>query len=51
LIRVQTSILFDQEKRIRYGLPSRMSKEAKKIYQVFNIKRSMTPYIIEKLKM
>jgi transposase len=51
LIRVQTSILFDKEKRIRYGLPSRMSKEAKKIYKIFNIKRSMTPYIIEKLKM
>jgi transposase len=51
LIRVQTSILFDKEKRIRYGLPSRMSKEAKKIYKLFNIKRSMTPYIIEKLKM
>jgi hypothetical protein len=28
-----------------------MSKDAKKIYKVFNIKRSMTPYIIEKLKM
>jgi transposase len=51
LIRVQTSILFDKEKRIRYGLPSRMFKEAKKIYKIFNIKRSMTPYIIEKLKM
>jgi len=51
LIRVQTSILFDKKKRIRYGLPSRMSKEAKKIYKIFNIKRSMTPYIIEKLKM
>jgi len=51
LIRVQISILFDKEKRIRYGLPSRMSKEAKKIYKIFNIKRSMTPYIIEKLKM
>lgn len=51
LIRVQTSVLFDKEKRIRYGLPSRMSKEAKKIYKIFNIKRSTTPYIIEKLKM
>jgi len=39
LIRVQTSILFDKEKRIRYGLPSRMSKEAKKKYKIFNIKR------------
>jgi len=51
LIRVQTSILFDQQKRIRYGLPSKMSKEARKIYSIFNIKRSMTPYIIEKCKM
>ena len=51
LIRVQTSILFDKQKRIRYGLPSKMSKEARKIYSIFNIKRSMTPYIIEKCKM
>jgi transposase len=51
LLRVQTSILFAQEKRIRYGLPSKMSKEARKIYSIFNIKRSMTPYIIEKCKM
>jgi len=28
LIRVQTSILFDKEKRIRYGLPSKMKKDA-----------------------
>ena len=48
LIRVQTSILFDKEKRIRYGFPSRMSKDAKKIYKIFNIKKSITPYIIEK---
>ena len=51
LIRVQTSILFDKQKRIRYGLPSKMSKEARKIYSIFNIKRSITPYIIEKCKM
>jgi transposase len=51
LIRVQTSILFDKQKRIRYGLPSKMSREARKIYSIFNIKRSMTPYIIEKCKM
>jgi transposase len=51
LIRVQTSILFDKQKRIRYGLPSKMSKEARKIYSIFNIKRSMIPYIIEKCKM
>jgi transposase len=51
LIHVQTSILFDQEKRIRYGLPSKMKKEARKIYNAIGIKRSITPYIIEKCKM
>ncbi|MDP2945203.1 MAG: IS1634 family transposase [Atribacterota bacterium] len=51
LIRVQTSILFDKEKRIRYGLPSKMKKDARKIYNAVGIKRSITPYIIEKCKM
>jgi transposase len=51
LIRVQTSILFDKEKRIRYGLPSKMKKEARKIYNAIGINRSITPYIIEKCKM
>ena len=51
LIRVQTSILFDRKKRIRYGLPSRMGKDARKIYNLLGVKRSITPYIIEKCKM
>jgi transposase len=51
LLRVQTSILFDKEKRIRYGLPSKMKKDARKIYNAVGIKRSITPYIIEKCKM
>jgi transposase len=51
LIRVQTSILFDKEKRIRYGLPSKMKKDARKIYNAIGINRSITPYIIEKCKM
>jgi len=51
LLRVQTSILFDKEKRIRYGLPSFMKKDARKIYDILNIKRSTTPYIIEKCKL
>jgi transposase len=51
LMKVQTSILFDKEKRIRYGLPSFMKKDARKIYDILNIKRSITPYIIEKCKM
>ena len=49
LINVQTSILLDTKKRIRYGLPSRMSQEARKIYQVQAIERRITPYIINKL--
>jgi len=49
LINVQTSILLDTKKRIRYGLPSRMSQEARKIYQVQAIERRITPYIIKKL--
>ncbi|MFO8163486.1 MAG: IS1634 family transposase [Desulfatiglandales bacterium] len=51
LIRVQTSILFDREKRIRYGLPSQMKKDARRIYEAVGIKRSITPYIIEKCRM
>ena len=51
LIRVQTSMLFDRKKRIRYGLPSRMKKDARKIYNLLGVKRSITPYIIEKCKM
>ena len=49
LSNVQTSILFDKKKKIRYGLPSRISLEAGKIYQVMNVKKNITPYIIEKM--
>ena len=50
LLRVQTSILFDRKKRIRYGLPSKMKQDAKKIYKLMGISRRITPYIIEKCK-
>jgi len=49
LLRVQTSVLFDKKKRIRYALPSIMKKDAKKIYNLLGIKRNLTPYIIEKM--
>jgi transposase len=49
LLKVQTSILYDRQKKIRYGLPSRMSADARKIYEVLKIKRNITPYIIKKL--
>ncbi len=49
LMHVQTSVLFDKKKRIRYALPSVMKKDAKKIYNLLGIKRNLTPYIIEKM--
>lgn len=49
LIRVQTSILYDKRKKIRYGLPSRISKYAQKIYQLLKINHQLTPYIIKKM--
>ena len=49
LIGVQTSVLYDKTKKIRYGLPSRISKHAKKIYDILQVKRQCTPYIIEKM--
>ncbi|MCK5591141.1 MAG: transposase, partial [Candidatus Pacebacteria bacterium] len=49
LIRIQTSILYDKRKKIRYGLPSRISKYAQKIYQLLKIKHRLTPYIIKKM--
>lgn len=49
LIRVQTSILYDKVKKIRYGLPSIVSQNARKIYQILNINRRLTPYIIKKM--
>jgi len=49
LIRIQTSILFDKKRKIRYGLPSKMSIDARKIYDIFRIKKNLTPYIIKKL--
>jgi transposase len=48
LIRVQTSILYDKQKKLRYALPSRMSQDAKKIYQFMGIPASAVPYILER---
>lgn len=49
LIRVQTSILFDKVKKIRYGLPSKISSEARKMYKMFTISQRLTPYVIKKM--
>lgn len=46
LIKVQTTILYDTKKKLRYGLPSKISSEAKKIYAIFKAERAIRPYII-----
>lgn len=48
IMRVQRSILYDTKRKIRYGLPSKISQDARKIYQIMGISHVLTPYIIEK---
>lgn len=48
LLGVQTSLLVSQEKKIKYGLPSNMKIDTKRIYNLMGVKRKTTPYIIEK---
>jgi len=48
LVSVQTSILNCDKKGIRYAIPSPIKADAKKIYQIMGIKKSTTPYILEK---
>lgn len=47
LIRVQTSIFYNKKKKIRYGIPSRISQDSAKIYKLCNLQRQLTPYIIQ----
>jgi len=48
LLNTQTSILYCKSKKIKYALPSKMKVETGKIYRLMDIRRSRTPYIIEK---
>lgn len=48
LAHVQTSILYDKKKKIRYGLPSMLKLDAKKIYKLMGLSKQSTPYIIKK---
>lgn len=47
LVQVQTTILYHTKKKIRFALPSRISQEAKKIYQIMNLPRPLTPCILK----
>ena len=48
LLNTQTSVLYSQDKKIRYALPSQMKAETMKLYKLMDVKRERTPYIIEK---
>ena len=49
LIRVQTSVLFDRKRKIRYAFPSKISQEAYKFYKIFKMERKLTPVLVEKM--
>jgi len=49
LLGVQTSILICKQKKIKYALPSKMKKDADKIYRLMGVERKRIPYIIEKM--
>ena len=49
LIKAQTSVLFDKVKKIRYGLPARISQDAMKIYKLIRREWRLAPYIIKKM--
>lgn len=49
LVAVQTSILFDRKRKVRYGFPSSMSQDAKKLYRIFHRPETRNPYIIKNL--
>lgn len=48
LLSVQTSVLDHPQKKIKYGLPSSISPDAIKIYQLMGVKMKRCAYIIEK---
>jgi len=49
LLNVQKSIVYDKEKKIKYIIPSKIKIDAKKIYNIMEVKHSLTPYILGKL--
>ena len=49
LLRVQTSILFDKKRNLRFAFPSKISEHAKKIYHLLKIPTLSSPKIIPHL--
>jgi transposase len=48
LMRLETSILKDYKTGNLYGLPSKASQHAKKIYQIMGLKWNDTPFLLKK---
>jgi transposase len=49
LMRVQYSVMYEEKKKVRYCIPSKVSEEAKKIYQCLNLKPATKSTILKKL--
>ena len=49
LLNVQKSIVYDKQKKIKYIIPSKIKPDAKKIYNLMEVRHSLTPYILGKL--
>ena len=49
LIHAKSSILFDRQKKMRFGLATISKKVASKIYVLLGIKRRVIPDIVNKL--
>ena len=49
LLNIQTSIVVDKTKKIKYAIPSKIKIDTKKIYRLMDVSYSITPYIISKL--
>ncbi len=47
LLHAQSSIMYDIKSRIKFRLPSKVTKNQRRIYQVFGLKRLATPQILK----
>ena len=51
LLNIQTSIVYDKTKKIKYAIPSKIKLESNNIYKLMDKQYSTTPYIIGKLEL
>ena len=49
LLNIQTSIVYDKTKKIKYVIPSKIKEDTKKIYKLMEVPHTTTPYILGKL--